>query len=189
MPKTATKTRSIYSVHPGVAITQKWIADLKEKTGRTLEEWIKHIKKVGPKTEKERREWLKTEHGLGTNTSWYLAEPSVGKGEEVSDPNHYLEAAEQYLTLASEAGVSIEPGVERSGTPGSMNKKAKARETGDSARFDINILNAILKTPGNAVAIARFTGSTNHLVAFLGFRCASPQALCCHPLRGLRPSY
>jgi Domain of unknown function (DUF5655)/Domain of unknown function (DUF4287) len=97
MPKTATKTQSIYSVHPGVAMTQKWIAELKEKTGRTLEEWIKHIKKVGPKTEKERREWLKTECGLRTNTSWYLAELSVGKGEEAGDPDHYLEAAEQYV--------------------------------------------------------------------------------------------
>jgi hypothetical protein len=40
MPKAATepKWKSIYGVHPGVAMTQKWIAELKQKTGRSLEE-------------------------------------------------------------------------------------------------------------------------------------------------------
>ena len=47
MTKTATRTarKSIYGVHPGVAITVKWIGELKQKTGRTLEEWLKLIKK------------------------------------------------------------------------------------------------------------------------------------------------
>ena len=99
MPKAAqeTKTKSIYGVHPGVMMTQKWIAQLKEKTGRTLEEWLKHIKKEGPPTEQARRDWLKDELGLGTNTAWWLAERSVGKGEEVGDPDEYLKAAEKYV--------------------------------------------------------------------------------------------
>ena len=100
MPKTATqptKTKSIYGVHPGVMMTQKWIAQLKEKTGRTLEEWLKYIKKEGPPTEQARRDWLKHGLGLGTNTAWWLAERSVGKGEEVGDPNEYLKAAEKYV--------------------------------------------------------------------------------------------
>ena len=87
--------QSIYSVHPGVLMTQKWIAELKQKTGRTLEEWLAHIKKAGPKGEKERRAWLKEEHGLGTNTAWWLAERAEGKGEETADPDRYLEAAER----------------------------------------------------------------------------------------------
>jgi hypothetical protein len=38
MPKSpATQTNSLYDVHPGVAMVQKWIADLKPKTGRTLD--------------------------------------------------------------------------------------------------------------------------------------------------------
>ena len=65
-PAPATKRKSIYGVHPGVLMTQKWIAELKEKTGRSLEEWVKHIKKAGPKGEMERRQWLKVEHKLGT---------------------------------------------------------------------------------------------------------------------------
>jgi len=87
--------QSIYSVHPGVLMTQKWIADLKQKTGKTLEEWLTHIRKAGPKDEKARREWLKQEHGLGTNTAWWLAERAEGKGEEAGDPDLYLEAAER----------------------------------------------------------------------------------------------
>jgi len=73
------------------------MAELKQKTGRTLEEWLKLIKKEGPPTEKERREWLKTKHGLGTNTAWWFAERSVGKGEEVGDEEDYLQAAEKYV--------------------------------------------------------------------------------------------
>lgn len=99
MPKAAqaTKTKSIYGVHPGVVMTQKWITQLKEKTGRTLEGWLKHIKQEGPPTEQERRDWLKNEFGLGTNTAWWMAERSVGKGEEVGDPDEYLKAAEKYV--------------------------------------------------------------------------------------------
>ena len=99
MPRTSTqtKTKSIYSVHPGVIMTQKWIAELKQKTGKSLEEWLKHIKKAGPTDEKARREWLKTQYGLGTNTSWWLAERAEGKGEETGDPDLYLKEAERYV--------------------------------------------------------------------------------------------
>ncbi len=91
------KKKSIYGVHPGVAMTQKWIAELKEKTGRSLEEWLRLIRKSGPKGEKARREWLKTEHALGINSAWWLAERAEGKGDEVGDPDAYLQAAEGYV--------------------------------------------------------------------------------------------
>jgi len=99
MPKAATQTgkKSIYGVHPGVAMTQKWVAELKQKTGRSLDEWLRLIKKFGPKDEKARREWLKTEHGLGTNSAWWLAERAEGKGSDVDDPDAYLAAAERYV--------------------------------------------------------------------------------------------
>jgi hypothetical protein len=94
---TQPKKKSIYGVHPGVALTQKWIAELKPKTGRTLDEWLKLIQKSGPKDEKARREWLKTEHGLGTNSASWLAERADGKASDVGDPDTYLEAAEGYV--------------------------------------------------------------------------------------------
>ena len=97
MPKTATKTKSIYGVHPGVLMTQKWVGELKQKTGRSLDEWIKFIRKEGPPTVEARGDWLKQQHKLGTNSAWWLAERSVGKGEESGDPDAYLRAAEKYV--------------------------------------------------------------------------------------------
>ena len=38
------------------------------------------VKTSGPPTEKERREWLKKEHKLGTNSAWWMAERAEGKG-------------------------------------------------------------------------------------------------------------
>jgi hypothetical protein len=90
------KTRAIYDVHPGVAMVQKWVAALKSKTGRSLEEWIALVKKEGPKDEKSRREWLKTKHKLGTNSAWWIAERADGKGEDDS-PEAYLKTAARYV--------------------------------------------------------------------------------------------
>ena len=112
MPRTAAKTRrkSIYGVHPGVLMTQKWIADLKTKTGRTIDEWLRLIKKSGPKDEKARRDWLKTEYELGTNSAWWLAERAGGKGSELGDPDEYLKAAEGYVeTMFSGAKAGLRP--------------------------------------------------------------------------------
>jgi hypothetical protein len=94
MPK---KLRSLYGVHPGVKMIRDWIASLPEKTGRTLDDWIVLVKKHGPPTEKERREWLKAEHGFGTNGAWWIAERAEGKGLEDGDPEAYLKAAEGYV--------------------------------------------------------------------------------------------
>ncbi|MBA2524706.1 MAG: DUF4287 domain-containing protein [Pyrinomonadaceae bacterium] len=98
MPRSATATKKPnYSVHPGITMVQKWVAELKQKTGRSLDEWLLFVKKSGPKDEKERRDWLKQEHGMGTNTAGWIAERSVGKGTETDDPDLYLKAAEGYV--------------------------------------------------------------------------------------------
>jgi len=94
--KTA-KSASIYGVHPGVQMVMDWVAGLKAKTGRSLDEWLVLVKKSGPKTEVERRDWLKSKHGLGTNSAWWLAERAEGKGTEDSDPKSYLKAAAMYV--------------------------------------------------------------------------------------------
>ena len=61
--------KSVYSVHPGVAMVQDWIASPPAKTGRSLDEWLALVKKSGPRAEAERRDRLKREHGLGTNSA------------------------------------------------------------------------------------------------------------------------
>ena len=90
------KTQAVYDVHPGVGMVQKWVAELKSKTGRSLEEWLTLVKKEGPEDEKARREWLKTKHKLGTNSAWWIAERAEGKGEDDS-PEAYLKSAARYV--------------------------------------------------------------------------------------------
>jgi Domain of unknown function (DUF5655)/Domain of unknown function (DUF4287) len=98
MPRAAkAKDKSIYGVHPSVAMVQKWVAELPQKTGRSLDEWIALIEKTGPSTENERREWLKAKYGLGTNSAWWIAGRAEGKEGETDSPEAYLKAAEKYV--------------------------------------------------------------------------------------------
>jgi len=92
----ASKNASSYGVHPAVAMVQKWLSELREKTGRSLEEWIALVKKEGPKDERSRREWLKSKHKLGTNRASWIAERAEGKGWE-DTPEAYLKAAIRYV--------------------------------------------------------------------------------------------
>ena len=97
MPKAGTaKSESLYGVHPSVAMVQKWLAELKEETGRSMEEWLALVKKEGPKDEKSRRAWLKSKHKMGTNKASWIAERAEGKGWE-DTPEAYLQAAVRYV--------------------------------------------------------------------------------------------
>ncbi len=110
MTPAAARPTSIYSVHPGVALTQKWLAELKDKTGRSLDEWLSLIKKRGPKDVRSRREWLKSEYQLGTNSATWLAPRADGKGTELSSPDEYLKAAEGYVeTMFSGSKSELRP--------------------------------------------------------------------------------
>ena len=91
------KTQGPYAVHPGVAMVKKWMRELPEKTGRALEEWIALTRSSGPPTEKERREWLKKEHKLGTNSAAWIAERLEGKGTEEDSPDTYLKTAAEWV--------------------------------------------------------------------------------------------
>ena len=88
---------SLYSAHPGVKMTQKWVSTLKERTGRSLDEWLALLKESGPKAEKEQRQWLRQKHQMGMNSAFWIAERAAGKTDETGDPETYLQAAEQYV--------------------------------------------------------------------------------------------
>src|ERR1700683_1239942 len=94
---TTAKMQNPYSVHPGVAMVQKWVQELPQKTGRSLDEWMTLTKKSGPRTEKERREWLKKEHKLGSNAAAGIAERLEGKGTEEDSPDAYLKTAAEWV--------------------------------------------------------------------------------------------
>lgn len=85
-----------YDVHPGVAMVQDWIATLKQKSGRSLDEWLA-LANTRPRDERARTEWLKREHGLGTNNAAWIAARSLGKGEEDEDPDKYLATASGWV--------------------------------------------------------------------------------------------
>src|SRR5438045_2798722 len=86
----------LYSVHPGVVMVQNWIATLREKSGRSLDEWLALIQKSGPAPGKERRDWLKQKYNLGTNTAGWLADRAEGKAID-EDSDVYLKQANQYV--------------------------------------------------------------------------------------------
>lgn len=89
--------QSIYGVHPSVALVQKWIAELQENSGRSLYQWIEIVNLEGPKTEKERREWLKAKHRLATNSASWIAERAGGAGGDMDSPEKYLTVAPKYV--------------------------------------------------------------------------------------------
>lgn len=87
------RKNSVYSVPPAFAMEEASLARLKEKTNRTLEEWIRIVKKSGPATEKERMAWLKSEHGFTTNYAmWVAKRVDGGGGAEGYDPDAMVEA-------------------------------------------------------------------------------------------------
>jgi len=57
-----TKKTFSYSVTPTLGMVQNSMKKLVERTGQTIDDWVARVKSEGPPTERERREWLKTEH-------------------------------------------------------------------------------------------------------------------------------
>jgi hypothetical protein len=91
------KTRERYDVHPSVAYARAIIDNLPKTTGRSIDQWIRLIKRDGPAGEKERRDWLKKVHGMGSTTASLVAMHAAGGGAEDVDPDAYLKAAADYV--------------------------------------------------------------------------------------------
>ena len=77
-------TKQYYDPHPGVAMVRQWLDSLKEKTGRDIDEWTSLVQNKGPAGTKARQEWLKKEHGLGTNKAIWIVDHAEG-GTEIED--------------------------------------------------------------------------------------------------------
>ncbi|HEY9101539.1 DUF5655 domain-containing protein [Chitinimonas sp.] len=90
-------TSSRYGVPPSVGMIRQWINTLPEKTGRSLDQWLSLIRAEGPNDEAARREWLKTDHKLGSRAAIWLAERAEGRGTEEDSPEAYLHHAELYV--------------------------------------------------------------------------------------------
>jgi hypothetical protein len=97
MSKAATPKKWKYDLHPSVRMVQSVIAGMKQKTGRSIDEWVRLAKKDGPSGEKECAAWLKKEHGLGTNYASWIAGHSAGNREVTEDAGEYLKHAQDYV--------------------------------------------------------------------------------------------
>jgi hypothetical protein len=87
------RRNSVYTLHPGFAMEESSMAILKERTGRTLEERVRIVKKSGPATERERIAWLKEAHGITTNYALWIAKRADGGGSAAAyDPDAMVEA-------------------------------------------------------------------------------------------------
>jgi hypothetical protein len=119
------RKNSVYTVHPGFAMEESSLETLKDRTGRTLDEWIRVVKKSGPATEKERIAWLKQAHGISTNYALWIAKRVDGRGSGADyDPDALVDAMfagkkgglrplyDRILTLAFALGkdVKVSPG-------------------------------------------------------------------------------
>jgi Domain of unknown function (DUF5655)/Domain of unknown function (DUF4287) len=87
-------SKNLYSVHPGILMMEQWVKTLPEKTGKSLDQWVRLITRDGPGTTDERKAWLKREHNLGTNIASSLVEEAEGRGENAKT---YLKAAPGYV--------------------------------------------------------------------------------------------
>jgi len=87
-----------YDLHPSVAYVQGILANLRGKTGRTLEEWVALAQAAGPTERKARQAWLKAQ-GLGTTQASLVAQRTEARPGHAFDdtPEGYLAAAPGYV--------------------------------------------------------------------------------------------
>jgi hypothetical protein len=100
---------NLYSPHPSIQYSRNVLAAMEKKTGKSYEEWVSVAKKSGLKTEEERRDWLKEKHGFGTNTAWWIAEMSFGKGRDAVEEDAYLKLAPGYVEEMYAAKANLRP--------------------------------------------------------------------------------
>ncbi len=92
------KTKQSYDPHPGVAMMRQWLDTLKEKSGRDVDEWRSLVLKKGPAGTTQRRQWLKDEHGLGTNSASWIVDYAEGRDDLAEgDPKRYVVRASEYV--------------------------------------------------------------------------------------------
>lgn len=89
---TLKRKKSLYSMHPSFDYEEAGLRLIKERTGKTLEEWMAHVKRNGPAEPRARLAWLKKQ-GLTTNyAGWVASRASGAGGRENYDPKRLVDA-------------------------------------------------------------------------------------------------
>jgi hypothetical protein len=60
-------------------------SSMKQRTGRTLEEWVCIVRAANIEGFRARLKWLKETHGIGQNTGYAILKAEEGKGNEYED--------------------------------------------------------------------------------------------------------
>ena len=93
MKSVRTSNESPYSLHPGFAREAAYRRNLKEHTGKSLEEWVAATCAQGPKTAKERIGWLKAANGFTTDyATWVAVACEHDTGAAAYDPDALVHA-------------------------------------------------------------------------------------------------
>lgn len=108
MPRKSTAKTPLYSVHPSIAYVRAIIDNLPAKTGKSLSQWVKLIKKDGPKENQEIKDWLKGRFKLGGTTASLITDAALGKGDD-TDPGAYLQAAPGYVEAMYDGKSALRP--------------------------------------------------------------------------------
>lgn len=87
---------SLYSIHPSIAYANAIVQGMPAKTGKSIQEWMKIVKKDGPGESKEIVAFLKEKYKLGGTTASMIADAALGRADDV-DPDVYMKAAPGYV--------------------------------------------------------------------------------------------
>ena len=88
---------SIYSVHPSIAYQQAIIRNLKETTGKTIEEWEKLLRQEAWKDAKSITQYLINEYHLGRTKASLISDYALKIQLEDISESHYLKMAPLYV--------------------------------------------------------------------------------------------
>lgn len=82
-----------FRVHPSVSHIQAMLANMEERTGKSLDAWADVARGYGLAEVNALGAKLKAEHGLGKPTAWLLASYALGETPEDYDGDAYLARA------------------------------------------------------------------------------------------------
>jgi hypothetical protein len=105
----------LYSPHPQLGGGEEALAELRKKTGRTLDQWAALARKEGPRTGRELEKWLRDAHGLGRQEMWLILRRLRGYDEGPEKLVEALFAGKQGLLplyhQVLKAGLALGPDV------------------------------------------------------------------------------
>jgi predicted transport protein len=156
-------------------------ASMKERTGRTLEEWVKlvHASGVDPLDQNAVRRWLKIEHGVLQNSQWTIAdaaareagwvEPTVEEyiNSQYDGPKAPLRPIfDRLRSVIDDLGDDVEPAGRSTYTPFVRRRQFVAIAAATRSRVDVG-LRYTDPPPSSLLVPANAPGQATHKVSLV----------------------